>query len=68
MGTLLEQITALMATLNDVQALCKSIVDASATQATDYQAAQAAQDTAGTSSQAVVDLAQQVIAKIGTVQ
>ena len=67
MGTLLEQIAALMATLNEVKALCESIVTASAQQEMDYNAAESAQEAAGVSSAAVVGLAQQVIAKIGTV-
>jgi len=67
MGTLLEQIAAMVATLNEVKALCETIVTASAKQATDYAAAEAAQDTAGVSSAAVVTLAQEVIAKIGAV-
>jgi hypothetical protein len=67
MGTLLEQIAAIVATLNEVKALCETIVAASAKQATDYAAAEAAQDTAGVSSSEIVALAQQVIAKIGAV-
>jgi hypothetical protein len=67
MGTLLEQIAAMIATLNDVKALCTNIVAASQQQATDYGAAKTAQQAAGVSSDAVVALAQQVIAKIGNV-
>jgi len=67
MGTLLEQIAAMVATLNEVKALCEGIVAASAQQETDYNAAEAAQQQAGVSSAAVVLLAQQVIEKIGAV-
>jgi len=67
MGTLLEQIAAMVATLNEVKALCEGIVTASAQQETDYNAAEAAQQQAGVSSAAVVLLAQQVIEKIGAV-
>ena len=67
MGTLLEQIAAMVATLNEVKTLCETIVAASAKQETDYNAAEAAQQQAGVSSAQVVTLAQQVIAKIGAV-
>jgi len=67
MATLLEQIAAMIATLNDVKALCQGIVSASMQQQADYTDAGAAQAKAGVSSVAVVDLAQQVINKIGGV-
>ena len=57
MATLLEQIAAMIATLNDVKALCQGIVSASMQQQADYTDAGAAQAKAGVSSVAVVDLA-----------
>lgn len=65
MVTLLEQIAALVAALNEVRVLCENIVTASVQRQADYAAGKIAQDTADSSSAAVASLAQAVIDRVG---